>query len=344
MMSTKIDLSNFSTGSGRNCECKVGQNDQDCLFRSLSIVYDLFAITIGTLDLITDILVLISYYTNGHGTLFIISLTVLIIAQISYCIGFAIKNTGGFSECSRNIFEITVVSLCCLPFAPFMSFIFYLTDDKNNWLSKFLTQNFSYIEIDSNNFASQDEAPFRQMMEKKILKHMGFILEACLEALPQSILQMYAIVYFNETNILTIGSVFLSLISVSSKSLIGCVFLANDFLSIFFYWMCVITDFFGIFFIVSWIFYDFKSSINYNINSGTYQNAVDTFDTIVSLWYIKVSCFVCPVWVFIGLLYLVCTVACTICLFVEIVLLAQYNMHNTQKLNMHTILDTKTER
>jgi len=58
-------------------------------------------------------------------------------------------------------------------------------------------------------------------------KHMGFMLEAFVEAFPQSILQMIAIVKFKEANIVSIISILISMISVATKSMV--INIAKDF-------------------------------------------------------------------------------------------------------------------
>merc|ERR1712151_625905 len=55
---------------------------------------------------------------------------------------------------------------------------------------------------------------------EKFNKHGGFILEAFLEALPQSILQLIAMVYFGETSYIAVGSIILSMTSIMTKSLV----------------------------------------------------------------------------------------------------------------------------
>ena len=75
-------------------------------------------------------------------------------------------------------------------------------------------------------------------------------------AFPQSILQLIAIVYFNESNnYLSMFSIFLSMLSVSTKSFILSVLSSYDLKSAIFNWLSAITDFFGIFFIISFAFY-----------------------------------------------------------------------------------------
>ena len=281
-----IQLSDFADESQKDCcHCTIRKETKAKLLKILSIIYDIFAIVVGTLDLITDILVVISYYNEGYTTLFIISVIILVIAQLSYCVGFALKNANGW-----DITELIKAFFCCLPFAPFMTFIFFLTDHDENILAKYLENSFSFLTFgDNSKVLSHSE--FRNIMQQKISKHLGFILEAGLEALPQSMLQMFAIVYYGESNLLTIGSIFLSLISVSSKSLIFCVYIANDFISILFYWICMIIDFFGIFFVVCWVFYDYSNNDNDDVFTNEQQNA---FDIVSSLWMYKVFYFVTP--------------------------------------------------
>ena len=87
---------------------------------------------------------------------------------------------------------------------------------------------------------------------RKLNKHGGFILEAFLEALPQSILQLIAMVYYEETSYIAVGSIILSMTSIMSKSLV--ISQGLDWKSYIWTWLCVCTDFFSIFFVVSWTF------------------------------------------------------------------------------------------
>ena len=83
---------------------------------------------------------------------------------------------------------------------------------------------------------------------------MGFILEALIEAFPQSILQMIAIVYYNDNELINIVSILISLVSVSTKSMVFSY--AIDLKVFLFNWLSLVTDFFGIFMLISWVFYN----------------------------------------------------------------------------------------
>ena len=84
----------------------------------------------------------------------------------------------------------------------------------------------------------------------RLIKHMGFIMEALIEALPQSIIQLIAIVYYQDTEYINVISIIISLISVSTKTLVFSV--AIDFRVFIFNWLSLVCDFFGVFAIVSW--------------------------------------------------------------------------------------------
>ena len=53
-----------------------------------NVVYDCLAISISLADFITDVLMLYNYYINGWKAFFVISIIIMCIAQLSYCILF----------------------------------------------------------------------------------------------------------------------------------------------------------------------------------------------------------------------------------------------------------------
>ena len=65
---------------------------------------------------------------------------------------------------------------------------------------------------------------------------------------------MIAIVYYNETEIVNVISILISLLSVSTKSMVFSY--AIEIKVFLFNWLSIVTDFFGIFMLISWIFYN----------------------------------------------------------------------------------------
>ena len=90
-------------------------------------------------------------------------------------------------------------------------------------------------------------------IRSKLNKHLGFLLEAAIEAFPQSLLQIVAIVVYQEANYVSIISILLSMFSVTTKSLI--LSQGIEIYTFVWSWLCVVTDFFGIFFTLTWVFY-----------------------------------------------------------------------------------------
>merc|ERR1712176_1150824 len=123
---------------------------------------------------------------------------------------------------------------------------------------------------------SKKASKFKQFFEEKIEKHLGFILESLIEAFPQAILQMAAIVIYKEPNTIAIISIFISLLSVASKSMVFMMGVSNNIKQLFFNWLCAVTDFFGMFFIVCWVFYEPND-----------ESLEDAFSTIHNVWLWK---------------------------------------------------------
>ena len=98
------------------------------------------------------------------------------------------------------------------------------------------------------------------------------------EALPQSILQLVAMVFYKETNLISICSIILSMTSIMIKSFV--ISTGVEWKSYLLTWLCVITDFFSIFFIVSWIFLS-----NDDING----NFLGYFSILGEIWIFKVG-------------------------------------------------------
>ena len=103
-------------------------------------------------------------------------------------------------------------------------------------------------------------------------------------------------VYYRETNIISIGSILLSMTSIMTKSFV--VSQGVEWKSSLFCWLCVITDFFSIFFIVSWIFLS---------NDFITGNFLGYFGFAGELWCIKIAISIAPIpvaiaigWIFAG--------------------------------------------
>ena len=104
-----------------------------------------------------------------------------------------------------------------------------------------------YIELSPRNLSAENFGgdDLFVWIQITFLKHGGFVTEAFLEALPQSILQMIAILYYQEATTLSICSIILSMTSVASKGII--LSYSMSWHSFVFNSVCFAADIFGIF-------------------------------------------------------------------------------------------------
>ena len=79
-------------------------------------------------------------------------------------------------------------------------YIFFWLSFEDNCIAKIL----AYFDL-------EDEFDTIVWIERKRVRHFGFILEAAMESLPQSIIQLIAIVYYQDTEFINAISSFFSL-------------------------------------------------------------------------------------------------------------------------------------
>ena len=151
-----------------------------CISGTLTNSYDLLTILISLADVTTDVWVIYNYKVTGRQLFFDISLAVMIIAQLSYAIALVARFED--SICSRPCQHFCLF-IAVLPLTPFMSFIFYLMSFPDNCIVNML-ENLGFDDEFSKTVTKQ-QAPILIWIKKKLLKHMGFIMEG-----------MYSICYF----------------------------------------------------------------------------------------------------------------------------------------------------
>eukprot|EP01083_Nonionella_stella_P054904 144893_1 len=247
----------------------------------VDLIYDIATILISIADITTDVIVLISFYVEGRITFFIISLIILIIAQMAYSILFIIRY-----EIISNFWTTVATFFILLPFGTVVSFLIYFTEDTSSWIS-IQMDKMSIINVNNafgRHYVDSNQSKMTQWIIRKGSKHIGFIIEAGIEALPQSLLQIIAIVYYKEAHYVSIVSIFLSMISVMTKSLIFSQ--GIDIKTYIWTWLCIVTDFFGIFFTLTWVFYS---------NEAPFQpQFLNHFSIIGQIWIYKVLISVAP--------------------------------------------------
>eukprot|EP01084_Bolivina_argentea_P246471 412479_1 len=266
---------------------------QEYCDRTISISYDLLTILISIADITTDIIVLIDFWMKGRTTFFAISLVILILAQCSYSIAFALR----FDTIDEWGTAKSFAAFCCmLPFGTFVAFFMYFANEEAGCLNDFITHTLK-LDGDGMFYIRNDDSKMVQWIKRKLDRHLGFLLESVIEAFPQSLLQIVAIVYYEEATYVSIISILLSMFSVMTKSLM--LSQGIDIFTFIWTWLCVVTDFFGIFFTLTWVFY------SHDAIHGNFMGYFNIFGQIW-LWKFAISTLIpiaFGIIVFFGLVY-----------------------------------------
>eukprot|EP01083_Nonionella_stella_P093035 260585_1 len=252
--------------------------------------YDIVAELISILDVTTDVIVCIQFYQADRTIFFGISLTILCLALIAYDITF-IYLFARHNKAHENLALFFILIL----FTPFLPFVFYFTYEADNYLSLLLERICCiHIDIEDRSYIDSNASSLRRFFQEKVQKHVGFILESLVEAFPQAILQMTAVVVYNEANTIAILSILLSILSLASKSFVFSIASATNLKQLFFNWLCAVTDVFGIFFVVSWVFHQPDHDLAH------------AFNTIQRVWLYKLYILVFPLMGVGSFLFSVC--------------------------------------
>ena len=215
----------------------------------LASCYDVIAIFISIADVTTDVIVIYDFKVANRMAFFAIALTIMLVAQLAYAIVFVSRFTSeeGIEKHGRKRYIILLIIV--LPLSPFLSFFFYWLSIPDNSLIKLLN-HYEFEDEWIDNISTDNGSFIIDWIAKKFLKHLGFIMEAFLEALPQSIIQLMAIVLYQETSVVSILSICISIVSVSTNSMVLSV--ASDTKLFLFHWVSLVTDFLWIFVCVAW--------------------------------------------------------------------------------------------
>ena len=218
--------------------------------KAADIFYDFSASIISITDVVTDVLVTIEFYREGSMTFFGISMTILIMAQLCYTMLFFMVFGYKYRDKKRSkqILFFTFV----LPLGQLVPAFLWIDSFNFKIINKIKQKLDLEIHTNSpNKPAGMD--PLMWWIEKKFISHGGFLIEAIIEAFPQSINQMIYIVTKRKSTPLNVFSILLSMISVSSKTLMLSYSMHR--ITFIFNFLCYSGDIFGIFTTLSWVFH-----------------------------------------------------------------------------------------
>jgi len=229
-------------------KCVVG------MMVGLSYFYDFSAAFLSIVDVTTDALVTREFYQDGKMFFFVFSLCIMMVAHLAFAFLFIALYCGHtWSEKQRVLLWFAM-----MPLAQMVPIFIWVHSFEFQWFTKML--EFLGLNTDQPGTGNlhEDDDPLMTWIRKKISSHGGFIVEACIEAFPQSVLQMVSIVVYHEHTTLNVLSVIISMTAVASKKVMLSynidrkVFLFN--------FACFVGDIFNVFATVAWVFHSADKS------------------------------------------------------------------------------------
>ena len=116
--------------------------DDEDTSKCINVIYDILTIVISIADIVTDVIVLVSFYNDGRTAFFAISLVILIIAQMCYAVLFIWRYKPRVGDCG-----VILLFIALLPFGTIVSFLVYFTDDTESAFAKWFGDKFSCLRV-----------------------------------------------------------------------------------------------------------------------------------------------------------------------------------------------------
>lgn len=255
--------------------------------------YDAFTVLLFTADVVLDIMITVEFYKEGEMGFFWGSIAIFAVSQLAYSALFMHL----FISDDRSMLYLMLTFILLLPFAQLAPFVIFCSSFNWRWLNLLLT----CLKLDGQAIRQApdpDKEPWEAFILSKLQTHGGFIAESIVESVPQSILQLIALVVRSRTSnqalqALSIVSVCTSILSVASRGLM--VSFSLDRSTMIFCLFCFIVDVFSLFCTASWIFSPPENSIYDPVVLWplTFENQV--FSTV---WIWKEAALGC-VWYFV---------------------------------------------
>lgn len=235
--------------------------------------YDFAAVGISTSDIVTDLLVVREFYLAEKWAVAYVATIILVCAQIFYLMFFYGIYIDDSEKLNGKHCKQTIIILLMLPFGQLVPLFMWIEAHRFGWLLKVMEYIGLMVRDRPEAYGEGDD--LLVWIQNTFRKHGGFVIEAFLEALPQSILQMVAILYYQEATTLSICSIILSMTSVASKGIIMSY--SMNWHSFVFNSVCFAADIFGIFASLSWVFY--------KNNQDDGSTSLVNEDTFAQIWF-----------------------------------------------------------
>merc|ERR1712166_324879 len=218
----------------------------------LDLCGEAFTVGFAVFDIVMDMWIAYGFYADNRMTLFYTSLLFLAIAQLCYTTLFVCTYGNRW-----NFVKSSVVFAVVLPFGQMVPLLIYADNVGFEPIVKM--RKALGLSGEKHPTIRDGEDLMLYHIRCKLHSHIGFLLEACVEAVPQSILQLIAMQQTGQPELLSVLSIILSISCLASKGYVAA--FSVNFRTFVFNGICIAADTLGIFATVSWLSGGSSSSI-----------------------------------------------------------------------------------
>jgi hypothetical protein len=243
---------------------------------------DIIQVSSSVADVIIDILVLFEFQQTGKTTFFYLSIAVFFLAQITYALLFTYRYGWNLKKTHQRF-----ICFCCAfifgQLFPLFTFIESFNIKRINtwirWLGLTPTNTINFDNSKDNETTTEDENDqLWSLVQKKYQSHFGFLCEAIVEALPQSILQTTCVVIYGNASLTITCSIALSCFVIITKTYLLCFSIHMP--SFIFNTLCVTSDVTALF---AGVIFAFSSCSPYALKLPTLLLLLDENNTTTLL-------------------------------------------------------------
>merc|ERR1719235_2558486 len=213
--------------------------------------HDFGALAVSVTDIALDVAVMLEFHAQGLETHFILSLTCFALAQTTYSLLFVQRWIGHDGSSGRhtqsNLRMCQAIGFVLVwPFAQFIPLLICLEAQGFECVSRGLR----FLNLTPRTPKTEHDNSLWGKLSRRWSAHAGFFLEALVEAVPQSAIQVHAALLRPPSAIDTL-SIIMSLVVIVSKA--HFVAFSPDPKTFAFHGWCLAADVFGLFAAVAWL-------------------------------------------------------------------------------------------
>eukprot|EP00656_Telonema_subtile_P012366 TRINITY_DN16220_c0_g1_i6.p2 TRINITY_DN16220_c0_g1~~TRINITY_DN16220_c0_g1_i6.p2 ORF type:complete len:314 (+),score=57.14 TRINITY_DN16220_c0_g1_i6:88-1029(+) len=188
---------------------------QVTIWKCLDVGGEVLTVGFAVFDIIMDVWIASTYYSDGRTGFFRLSLGLLGVAQVSYTFLFVFL----FTPHEISNWKKAGWALVVLPFAQLVPLVVWLISMDFKTVNQLLRDLNMIKKSQPHRLENEDQLAYN--IRCKLSSHIGFLVEACVEAVPQSVLQLVAMQHAGQANMLSVLSIVLSVCCLASKGYVA---------------------------------------------------------------------------------------------------------------------------